>query len=116
MAQRKKKSSNKGGDAGIALSSGSAGVMDKKAREAEIKATVKAEQNKKREEAMKKMEVKKPSPKTMTFDAWYSLRKSQIAEHHRKEVLKADFKARKCEEVHTMEDWDKLLLEYGVKL
>lgn len=96
--------------------SGPKANLDKKEKEAEIKKAVKAEQNKKREEALKKLSPERPKQKEMTFDGWYSIRQSQIPQHHRKEVLKADFKARGCGVKQTLGDWDKLLLEYGVKL
>ena len=115
MAKTKKTSNQS--EAGVSVSAGSsASMMDKKSREAEIKKAVKLEQDKKREEALEKMKPKEGTEKKLSFDSWYSIRQSQIASHHRKEVLKADFSARGCGSHQTLKEWDSLLLEYGVKL
>lgn len=50
------------------------------------------------------------------FDGWYGARASRIPGHHRKEILLADFKARKMPIMGTMEEFDELLKKYGVKL
>lgn len=52
----------------------------------------------------------------MDFDTWFSKRQSDIPMHHHKEIIKADFKARKMADMATMEEFDKALRRYGVKL
>lgn len=50
------------------------------------------------------------------FDSWFAIRAGQIPAHHRKEIIKADFKARKTPDVATIAEFDKALEQYGVKL
>ena len=50
------------------------------------------------------------------FDTWYSIRENNIPVHHRKEILKADFIARKVNMINSMEAFDDALAKYGVKL
>jgi hypothetical protein len=50
------------------------------------------------------------------FDGWYGARRSRIPVHHHKEILKADFKARKMPVMGTMAQFDEMLKLYGVKL
>lgn len=53
----------------------------------------------------------------MDFDSWHSLREEMIPDHHHKEILRADFKARKVPmESATIEEFDKALEQYGIKL
>lgn len=84
--------------------------------DADIKKLVKAEEDKARDEMLKKIEDAKPKVRKVSFDSWYAIRQTQIPSSHRKEVLLADFKARGCELQQSMEDWDKMLLEYGLKV
>ena len=57
-----------------------------------------------------------PEMTTMEFDAWYAIRGVAIPAHHHREILKADFRARGVSRMATLEDYDKALLAYGVKL
>ena len=52
----------------------------------------------------------------MEFDEWYSLREKAIPRQHHKEILKADFKARKIPQMATQAQFDEALRKYGVKL
>lgn len=52
----------------------------------------------------------------MDFEAWYALRESAIPTHHYKEIIKADFTARKVPVMATAEEFDNALKKYGVKL
>lgn len=72
--------------------------------------------------AIKKMESakRKAAPvkkdKVMDFSSWYHQRKHKIPKHHLKEILWADFVARGVKEQSTVEEFDKALELYGVKL
>lgn len=55
-------------------------------------------------------------PKKVEFDAWYAARAAAIPAVHKKEIIKADFKGRKVPMISSMEDFDKALEKYGVKL
>ena len=50
------------------------------------------------------------------FDAWYASRGRHIPKHHHKEILKADFMGRGLNMFETMEDFDRALAQYGIKL
>ena len=50
------------------------------------------------------------------FDEWHVMRKNAIPTHHRKEILLADFKARKVPMTARVQDFDEALKKYGVKL
>lgn len=50
------------------------------------------------------------------FEEWYAAREEFIPSHHRKEILKADFKGRGLGDKETMADFDYALKEYGVEL
>ena len=50
------------------------------------------------------------------FDEWFAVRELQIPKHHRKEIIKADFKGRGLSGYETMEAFDKALGKYGIKL
>jgi hypothetical protein len=69
--------------------------------------------------------VKKQAPVVVTvvateesihFDEWYATRRAAIPAHHRKEILLADFKARKVPQEATIKAFDEALKKYGVKL
>lgn len=60
-------------------------------------------------------EVKAEEPK-MDFEGWHAMRKHLIPAVHKKEILKADFKARKVPALATMAEFDEALKKYGVKL
>lgn len=75
-------------------------------------------------EQIKEMEKKnrqESTPKAMplemiSFSSWYHQRKDKIAKCHHKEIIMADFKARGLGEEATVEEFDKALELYGVKL
>ena len=50
------------------------------------------------------------------FDSWFHIRKSQIPAQHLKEILVADFKSRGLGKEATVEQFDKALGLYGIKL
>ena len=59
-----------------------------------------------------------PMPKVelVDFETWHSTRAKMIPTHHYKEILMADFKARKTPAKATMAEFDEALKKYGVKL
>lgn len=52
----------------------------------------------------------------LDFDAWWALRGKKLPKHHHKEIIKADFSGRGLEDKETLEDFDRALEMYGVKL
>ena len=54
--------------------------------------------------------------KVLSFDSWYHQRKKKIPRQHLKEILHADFKSRGLADTATMEEFDKALKLYGIKL
>jgi hypothetical protein len=52
----------------------------------------------------------------MSFDEWYIVKSPLIPAQHRKEILRADFKARGLVKKHTMQQFDEALAKYGVKI
>lgn len=54
--------------------------------------------------------------KKMSFNSWYHQRKAKIPKQHLKEVIWADMVARGLKDMSTMEEFDKALELYGVKL
>ncbi len=67
------------------------------------------------EETVEAAPVKADEPK-LDFDGWHAMRKHLIPAVHKKEILKADFKARKVPALATMAEFDEALKKYGVKL
>jgi hypothetical protein len=57
-----------------------------------------------------------PEKVTMEFEAWYAVRGVSIPAHHHREILRADFRARGVPNKASLEDYDKALLAYGIKL
>jgi hypothetical protein len=71
------------------------------------------------DEAMDKAPEEKAEPKAapkVHFDGWWSLRKDAIPAIHKKEIIKADFSARKVPAMATMAEYDEALKKYGVVL
>ena len=67
----------------------------------------------------KEAEAEKPkvaAVNKMHFDGWWSLRKDAIPSIHKKEIVKADFLARKVPAMATMAEFDEALKKYGVVL
>lgn len=60
--------------------------------------------------------VEAPQPMKLDFDAWWALREKKVPQHHMKEIILADFKARKLSLKETMSTYDEALRKYGVKL
>jgi hypothetical protein len=77
-----------------------------------LKEQIKEMENKMREESAPKVSPEE----TVTFDSWYHQRKDKIAKCHHKEIIMADFKARGLDKEATVEEFDKALGLYGVKL
>jgi len=63
---------------------------------------------------------RKPAPvkqdKIVSFNTWYHLRKKDIPKQHVKEIVWADMRARGVKELSTVEEFDRALGLYGVKL
>ena len=57
-----------------------------------------------------------PKQKTVSFDSWFFQRKEAIPKHHMKEVIWADFRARGLDKEATVEQYDKALRLYGIKI
>jgi hypothetical protein len=57
-----------------------------------------------------------PAAEKIDFDAWHSSRAHAIPLQHRKEILKADFRARGLSNIETSEAFDEALEKYGLKL
>jgi hypothetical protein len=73
---------------------------------------IKEMEMKKREESAPKVE---PEAK-VSFDSWYHQKKDKFAKCHHKEIILADFKARGLSEEATIEEYDRALGLYGIKL
>ena len=86
-------------------------AKSKKKEAEELKAKIKEMETKKREETI----TIKPDKK-VSFDSWYHQRKNKIPKQHMKEILAADFKSRGLGQEATMEEYDKALKLYGIKL
>lgn len=71
---------------------------------------------------IKKMEEakRKAAPvaknRVVSYDSWYHQRKHKIPKQHTKEVIWADLAARGAKSSATVEEFDKALELYGVKL
>jgi hypothetical protein len=52
----------------------------------------------------------------LDFDGWHAMRKHKIPHIHKKEILKADFKANKVPALATIAEFDAALKKYGVSL
>ena len=52
----------------------------------------------------------------VAFENWWVLRQAKIPVHHRKEIIRADFNARGVSGHATMEEFDRALARYGVKI
>ena len=84
----------------------------KEAKEAaDLKAKIKEMESQKREASAP---VK--TDKAVSFDSWYHQRSTKIPKQHRKEVIAADFKSRGLGKQATMDEFDKALKLYGIKL
>ena len=77
-----------------------------------LKDEIKEMEAKKREESLKEVKTEKE----VSFDSWYAQRKDKIKSCHKKEILRADFTARGYGKTAKIEDFDKALELYGVKL
>lgn len=55
-------------------------------------------------------------PMLVEFEEWFSARENLIPAHHHREIIKADFKARKVPKLATMDQFDEALRQYGVNL
>lgn len=85
--------------------------MEKKDKsKVDLKAKIKEMENSKRKA------VPVVADKKVSFDSWHHLRSSKIPKQHLKEIIAADFKSRGLGKEATMEEFDKALKLYGVKL
>lgn len=55
-------------------------------------------------------------PEKLDFDSWYAMNEDKIPGHHRKEIIKADFKGRGMKQEESSASFDAALRKYGVKL
>ena len=55
-------------------------------------------------------------PPTIAFDAWWAMNEKRIPVQHRKEIIKADFRARGLSMKETANTYNDALKVYGVKL
>lgn len=53
---------------------------------------------------------------TVDFDAWWALTEKKIPQHHRKEIIQADFRARGMSQRETLQSYNEALGKYGLKL
>ena len=67
-------------------------------------------------EEMEEVVEEKAVEHKVDFDGWHAMRKHRIPVIHKKEILKADFKARKVPTLATMREFDEALKKYGVQL
>jgi len=79
---------------------------------------IKEMERKAREEGMASIEEApaQDKPEEVDLDSWYFLRSKNIPGQHMKEIIRADFKARGLGNKDTMENFDKALESYGVKI
>lgn len=90
--------------------------MAKKKATKEVKKEVDlAAEIKKMEEAKRKAAPVLKN-KVVSYNSWYHQRKHKIPKQHVKEVIWADFVARGVKDLATVEEFDKALELYGVKL
>lgn len=89
--------------------------VEEKVDQENLMEEIKKMEAKKREEAMKASSKKKKSEK-VSFDSWWMLRAAKIPRGHMKEVIRADFKGRKLSDKEMVEEFDKALAAYGLKL
>jgi len=85
-------------------------AKSKKEKEAELAAEIKKMEDSKRVASPVKREG------TMNFNSWYHQHKHLIPKQHLKEIIWADFRARGTKEVSTVEEFNRALSLYGVKL
>jgi len=60
--------------------------------------------------------AEKEDSNKVDLDSWFFLRSKQIPGHHMKEIIEADFRGRGLSGFETIEDFDKGLESYGVKI
>jgi hypothetical protein len=70
----------------------------------------------KKMEAEKRKEVEIKADAEVSFDSWFAQRTHKIPKIHKKEIIFADFKARGLGKKAKMEEYDKALALYGLKL
>lgn len=74
--------------------------------------------NVKMEDASELMESESvmQEPQKVDFIVWWTLNEKKIPEHHHKEIIKADFKARGLSDMEQMEVFDAALKKYGLDI
>lgn len=91
--------------------------QEEKVDQKELKKEIKEMERKKREAAHKAAAVAPaPANRDISYDEWYMMRSAAIPKVHRKEVLRADFKARGLGKKADLASYDEALEKYGVKL
>jgi len=84
-------------------------MADKKSK-AQVKAEIK------KMEYSKRIEKPVKADKVVSFESWYHQRSNKIPKQHVREIIMADFTSRGLGNKATMEEYDKALKLYGVKL
>jgi len=85
-------------------------AKDSKAKEATLAAAIKMMEDSKR------TAVPAQQKGAISYNSWYHRHKHLIPAQHLKEIIWADFKARGMKEESTIEEFNKALALYGVKL
>jgi len=80
--------------------------------EAALKKEIKAMEMKKRADT----QPKEATPKKVSFDAWFHLRKAKIPVHHQKEIIWSYFKSRGLSKQESIQKYDNELKRYGIKI
>lgn len=86
--------------------------MSKKNNQDQLMAKIKEMESLKRDAVPQKIE----EDVVVSFDTWYHQKKDKIPKRHMKEIIIADFKARGLGIEATVEQFDKALALYGIKL
>jgi hypothetical protein len=95
--------------------------MDDKRKDRDLMDEIKKMEAKERSKRLAIAAAQAPAPsedgpEKVEFEVWHQLRSKMIPGHHMKEILKADFKARGLGDKESMDEYDKALGKYGVKL
>ena len=83
---------------------------------AKNKSKAKIKEEIKKMEDAKRVVVPVVADKVVSYDSWYHQRSTKIPKQHLKEIIMADFTSRGLGKEATMEEYDKALKLYGVKL
>lgn len=86
--------------------------MAKKSKKEEVAAAADAVEA----SAPENQEISASVEELIDFEAWYALREAAIPAHHHREIIKADFSARKVPAMATLAQFDDALRKYGIEL